>query len=40
MTEHVIGTNVGKMTEQKAIHEIEMMEQMECACESGRLVVA
>ena len=32
MTEHVTGTNVGKMTEQEAIHEIEMMEQMECAC--------
>ena len=32
MTEHVTGTNVGKMTEKKAIHEIELMEQMECAC--------
>lgn len=32
MTEHVTDTNVGKMTGQDAIHEIELMEQMECAC--------
>ena len=32
MTNDVTDTNVGKMTEQDAIHEIELMEQMECAC--------
>ena len=30
--QNVTDTNVGKMTEQEAIHEIETMEQMECAC--------
>lgn len=32
MTNHVADICVGKMTEKEAIHEIELMEQMECAC--------